>query len=75
MENAEFENRLKELSAMSESLETDVLFNECYESLLADVKGGPEQFQRAERMKRLLLLQAAFMTRQWIKSKRIMGMI
>ena len=75
MENEVFESELKQLSVLCERTESTDLFNSSYEELIKKVKGGPEQFQRAERMKKLLMLQAGFLAREWLRAKRIMGMV
>jgi hypothetical protein len=71
MTATDFDNRLRELSAMVASPATD-LFNAEYERLLIDIKAddADERYDRAARMRTVLMHQAAFLVTEWFNAKR-----
>ena len=69
----QFNGRLKELSAITGSEQSMELFNQEYERLLVDVKADRDAARRyghAERLKKILLIQAGFLMSGWIAHSR-----
>jgi len=76
MKTDEFESRLKELSAMVGSDQAMELFNQSYENLLNEVKAQPEpRYEMFARMRKLLMHQAAYLMKGWIRENRKQEMI
>ena len=74
MENSLFENELRNLSLMAESWQSDTLFIQEYENLLGQVRKGTDQdvkYGQLLRMKKLALLQTAFLMRAYLREQRV----
>lgn len=72
MDEATFENELIQLRMMSQDWNFDALFIECYADILEKVKAGDDPIlksEQASRMKELLLLQTAFVTREYLQQR------
>lgn len=77
METKTFETKLKELSFLVGSDQSDTLFNSEYELLLNEIKNDmptPERQEMLTRMRRLLDLQAEFLMGEWLRLNRSEGM-
>lgn len=72
MRAEKFDNRLRILSALVGSFNSDELFIVEYADLLGDIKVDSDQQRRgrnAQRMRKLLMLQAEFLINAWLKEK------
>lgn len=73
MKTENFDQELKTLAAMVGSFQSDVLFNQEYEALLAKIKMDSDLSRRqkkAKRLRKLLMHQAQFLMNEWLKAKR-----
>lgn len=78
METKTFETKLKELSFLVGSDQSDTLFNSEYELLLNEIKkdeATPERQEMLTRMRTLAHHQVAFLMNLYLRAKRIQGMI
>lgn len=78
MKTEVFETRLKELAMLVESIQSDELFNQEYETLLNEIKNDeptPERQEMIQRMRTLAHHQVAFLMNLYLRAKRIQGMI
>lgn len=74
MRAEKFDNRLRILSALVGSFNSDELFIVEYADLLGDIKVDSDQQRRgrnAQRMRKLLMLQAEFLINAWLKEKAL----
>ena len=73
MRTEQFNNELRNLSAMVNTWDADELFVVSYKDLLAKVKADEDRARRqqhAQRMRKLLMLQAQFLMNAWLEAKR-----
>lgn len=78
MKTDKFDERLRILSAMVGSFSSDELFIIEYGDLLKDIRTDEDQQRRkqhAQRMKKLLMIQAEFLMNAWLAAKRDEGNI
>jgi hypothetical protein len=78
MRAEKFDERLRILSAIVGSFDSDELFIIEYGDLLKDVKADEDpqrRQQHAQRMKKLLMIQAEFLLNAWLAAKRDEGNI
>jgi hypothetical protein len=67
-----FENELKQLALMAEDWNSDTLFNQAYEALLARIKESDSASRHdwLLRLKKLAMVQVSFLMNGWLRADR-----